>query len=663
MAEYAVDEVFEPRGRLSSLLPGYKYRRAQHESARAIERAVKDAKHIMAQVPTGGGKSLAGLIPPLMAKNKGDRIVVCTGSNALSEQYYYKDLPIIAKALHDIPFSYNYAKGKGNFACLRSVDEMVAHPWFEFEIQQSQINDLVSWIAQTSTGDKSDITFPLDDRLWSEIACAESCMNRGCRYYANGCFFQENRRACRKSTVVVTNHVLYLLDRTLGGKLIGDHEVVIVDEAHMFAECAQNTLGFTIYDHTIAEFAKRMHDQLKRADMWPAEYVYRTISADIRSAERKFWSAFDAVDTGQTRLIKMSEDTLKAAAKCADKLCREMDVIDAVLDRVQSMPTYSSDLSDMVNGMERKRDELEKCLRFAFKNEDNWCSYLDQYDKGGERKHSLSAKPINPAPLLSGLIFKPPSDAERPVRSAILMSATLAAGKLANGEANFEFQRSEMGVNKPVTITVDSPFDLRKQAYLYLPSTVPDPRTTTQANYLSKVAIEVTRILEKTNGRGLVLCTSFKVMNHIAEHLTRALEHRVLVQGELGDQMLIDQFKADTHSVLVGVNRMWTGIDVPGEALSAVIIVSMPFSVPSDPIVESKSEILEAKGMHPFVHYMLPQAIIKLLQGAGRLVRTETDKGLLAILDSRIHDKQWGRQVKGALSELRRIDSLSELRL
>jgi ATP-dependent DNA helicase DinG len=671
-----LDAIFLPGGKMSAQLPGYEYRADQLRFARAVARGLLTDRAVCAEAGTGCGKSLGTMIPLAVYKEEGEKIIVSTMSLALQDQYMKKDLPFVAKLLgDDYPLTYAVAKGKSNFVCRDKVNELLGELGLSAEIGQEEWKAFTEWLATTETGDRGEIAFPISDALWGAVACEDICKKNGCPFYkAHSCFFQKAKARYDDADILVTNHYLYMLDRYMGGHILGDHRAVVFDEAHELAECAQGVLGKEITSRTISGFLHYAHRTLTRLGIWPERLDFKREIDEVTSMEAALWRNFVPLigkddPSVQITLDAVPQHLMDGARAEADRLIGKLEELYRGIGGANATPKYSREMhGEALDGVKAKFVEHIDTLNTVLRLEHygplepekylNWCIYLDGSARmvGKGAKHysfTINMRPVDIAPLMRELIFGYPDAPSKPVRSACLISATLAIA------GDFSYAKSQLGVVNPIELIVGSPFDYKKQCTLYLPTHIPDPQKAGEAAYLSVLTDEIEQILRLTRGRAFVLFTSKRHMEHVYREISRrGLPYTLLKQGDMGKQALIAAKKEDIHSVLFGVKTYWTGVDVPGEALTGLIIVKMPFRVPMEPMYAATARMIEARGGQGFRDLGLPDAINKLRQGFGRLIRTTTDRGFVALLDSRMLTKGYAPKVIGSLPDMKVIKEL-----
>jgi ATP-dependent DNA helicase DinG len=624
-----LSQVFGPGGLFASRFPGYESRPAQLELARQIDRAIVGRTHLLGEAPTGTGKSAAQCVPAIYhAVHSERRVVIVTENIALQEQLMRKDLPLLRDLL-PWPFRFAVLKGKQNYAC---VDKLVqirsrARDLFGDARLDAETGRVLDWARATNTGDVSDLAFTPSSRLWGDVSVtSETCQGATCPSLRD-CFVERARVEAQNAHVVVTNY--HLLGAHLAARLetgqdciLPPHDVLILDEAHAAADILRECLGFKIVRRDLDEMVQ-LSRQLGQPEL--AGAIEGPQLLDYLGARARASNARSA--------------PVRAGADVAG------DGIAAALDAVARLAERRGEevLGDSRAGWQRlarKATTLATRVAEATACSDRNKAYWVELDDQG--RVSLMARPIHIAPILNWALFGM-------TPTVVALSATLTT------DGNFGFIRRELGVPAVADeLTVESPFDFARQGFLVIPDGLPEPNAPEFPDACAEVFSEV---IERCNGRTLGLFTSYRNLNAVYERLDRS-KHRVLKQGDLPRSELVRIFKEDVHSVLLGTESFWTGIDIPGPSCTAVVIDKLPFPRPDDPIVSALAD-RDANG---FVTQLLPRAVIELKQGVGRLIRTSSDVGAVVICDRRLIDKRYGEAVLRSLPPMmksRRLSSIS----
>ena len=606
----------------------YEVREGQIAMAQAVARRFDDGGVLLVEAPTGTGKSVAYLVPAILRVPERLRTVVVTANIALQEQLVTKDLPALQKVL-GVEFKFALAKGISNFLCLASFDDALGDRAFGAAPgERAEWDPLMAWASTTAAGDLSELSVELSPRLRAAVTTTtDDCPGKKCRRYAD-CWAMAARRRYACADVIVTNYHLFFVDlaikRADGNGVFPPYDLVVLDEAHQAADIARDFFGSRV-THSAIKWALRPLPPEDRADL-------------ERDSERFFRSL-----AGRKKQRVTQSGELDGAAAIAAGLSAAAERMEDLAGRelVEEVAAKTAQCA------RRARTASEALLRAdAFEDPDQVVFVERPTTERG--LPAVCAKPIRVAPLLAEALF----DA-RPPRAIVATSATLTAG----GE--FDFMTQELGAFEAGTLQVPSPFDHRGAALLVVPTDLPDPRNGEFAGRVAEVLVETVRA---ARGRTLGLFTSYRVLDEAHRALLAArLPYRVLRQGEAPRTRLIEQFRDDVSSVLLGTSSFWEGIDVQGESLTAVLIDRLPFDHPEDPVLEAISE--RDRGW--FMRYSLPRAIISFRQGFGRLIRSRTDRGVIVVCDRRIVDKPYGsrfvRSLPVGVRLVRSLDAAEEV--
>jgi ATP-dependent DNA helicase DinG len=623
-----------PRGILSRTMPSYEERPAQVRMCEAVEETLESERILLVEAATGTGKTLAYLLPALLfAAQRDKRIVVSTGTKTLQDQIAERDIPFAESVLRT-GVGVVCLKGLGNYLCLRRYDELKKTPDAVLGSLSKRIPVFDAWRDRTATGDRAELEALADGSpIWSSMASStETRLGAKCTFYED-CFVTKMRARAEDARILVVNHHLFFADLALrdteGARLLPDYHAVIFDEAHQLEEVATQFFGYRVSSARLEALIQDATRTL-RANGGSADDFART--ALVRGAA--FFELLPAGPDGNRKLF--TRDELPSAA------IEEAFAIDAALDGLEaiarSREASSEPCAALARRIRRLRDELAS---FADESRDQ---ELVRWVETGGRSTTLGASPIDVSALLREQLFYR-------VPSVVLTSATLSTG------GNYEFVRQRLGLDFDVREELlPTPFDYESQAALYLPPHMPDPR---DPEYFEEAAREIEALVELTGGGAFVLTTSFRAMNELAKRAR--LAHPILVQGDGPKHRLLDRFRSMHDAVLFATSSFWEGVDVPGDALRLVVIDKLPFDVPSDPLVAARCESMRASGESPFMRYLVPAAALGLKQGFGRLIRTAADRGIVAILDSRIVSKAYGKVFLESLPPARRCRNFEQV--
>ncbi len=602
-----------------------------------VARAMDDKQHALIEAGTGSGKSFGYLVPILLS---GRVAVISTGTIALQEQLLNNDLPFLEQAFGR-KIKVALAKGRGNYICFRKLDE--AHRTVALtDPQRPVVEDLIELSRSGSwSGDRADLPFVVDSRLWMDLLSSdpEDCLGPKCPNFV----FTPHRLARQKveeAEIIIANHALYFTDLVMEGSVLPKHDLVVFDEAHHLERAASAALTVQVAKWMAGRLLQRVQ---RRFSGVPLGLVQEIVSAEDGIMDILFRQG-----RGQYRLEPESELS-EAAARMGGRLERLAQWLGGV-DPDQML------LPDADPGLAKARAELtrDQMLSVTLALMHRWQTFAT-LDAADERANWMYLDPtrdhyeLNSAPLEVGEELQKVLWAER---TAILTSATLAV------DGKFDFVKRELGLgSKCLEAVLGSPFDYQRQALLYVPAQVPPPN---DPDFTEGVLPEIEAILNMTRGRAFVLCTSYRSLREIHQALAGRLPFPMKTQEELPRARLIEWFKSTPNAVLIATGTFWEGVDIPGESLSCVIICKLPFSSPDDPVVKARTDRMKARNEDWFGGYVLPKAVLALKQGFGRLIRTRSDTGIVAILDRRLVMMRYGAMILRSLPPARRVLHLAD---
>jgi ATP-dependent DNA helicase DinG len=650
-----MEEIFAPGGLIAQHHPHYEYRPGQVEMAEVVASTLADGGIALIEAGTGTGKTLAYLIPAIATSR---RVIVSTATKNLQEQLYKKDIPFLQKIIPR-KIRATCMKGRSNYVCLYRLKKADQLPILEGMEDVDYFDQIRRWAAETETGDRAELTdLPENLSFWPQIdARAETCLGQKCPEY-DSCFITKMRQRALDSDVVIVNHHLFFADLALRGGEYGavlpDYSTIIFDEAHEIESVAADYFGVSVSSFRILELiqdaqklvvtqpdqanelAKALARLSQRADsFWltfhsedaPSQPVYNTYAGSPEGRYALERSHF-------VRRNRTSDKSYTPAGEAYIALSNALDRVAAALSTIKNPPPELDNLA-------RRAESLKLELEFIVTGDDP--SFVYWYERRG-RGIFLYATPIDVSGILNEKLFSV-------VHSAVLTSATMTAG------GNFDFIKSRLGISNARELVVESHFDFEKQAVLYLPPGMPDPRS---RNFLDASVEEIAQILEATRGRAFVLFTNINSMRETYERVRQLIPFPTFLQGQGSKNGLLERFRKTEGAVLFATSSFWQGVDVQGEALSCVIIVKLPFAVPTDPVVAARQKYIDGHGGNSFYEYSVPEAIITLKQGLGRLIRSTRDRGVLSILDPRIKTRNYGRLFLESLPPCRITEDISE---
>src|SRR5713101_6809410 len=625
-AKPSMQEVFGPGGFLEKcMLAGfdrlvvnsdYEYRPGQLEMAEMVHDAFETHHHAIVEAGTGTGKTLAYLLPAICS---GRRVVISTATKSLQEQLYQKDIPFLRK--HFAPnLKVAVMKGRANFLCISKLHHMQDQALLKGMEEMDAFRQIKDWAKVTETGDRAELTFlPDDSELWGRLdARRDTCTGKKCPSF-NPCFLTGMHQRAKEADLIIVNHHLFFADLALKqddfGSILPEYSAVVFDEAHEMEDVASDYFGRQLSNFRFEELARDVDQALRLLRLGSAALLRRT--QRVRERARAFFELFPARE-GRFAFARGEREAF---------LEQHREAYDALGDALKSAETALSGLpqkpEELVR-LARRSFELRQELGFLFEsNERNFVYWYERRNRGV----FLAATPIDVSQVLRERLFEA-------FDTVILTSATLTVG------GRFEFIRQRLGLDHTLERALPPEFDYASQALLYLPRAVPDVR---DAAFPAKAADEIVRLLESTDGRTFCLFTSHAQMNDLYERVKPRVSYPLLLQGTAPRSILLERFRATPQAVLFATSSFWQGVDVPGEQLSCVIVDRLPFAVPSDPVVAARVNALREDGRDAFAEYQVPQAVLALKQGFGRLIRTKTDRGILALLDNRIQRMRYGK--------------------
>jgi ATP-dependent DNA helicase DinG len=646
-----LNNIFDEDGLIAQHLGTYEFRVQQMQMAKAVEEAVQSRKHLLVEAGTGVGKSLAYLVPFIQWAKKFDKkVAVSTYTKTLQEQLVKKDLPFLHEIL-GLDFNYTLCVGAQNYLCLRRLTQGYKNDLFDSDRELGEIERITGWAEETATGLYAELDFEPSEYTWGKI-CREAdlCLGRKCTHRKE-CFYNKAKEKENKADILVVNHHLFFANLASGGRVLPNFEALVFDEAHTLEDVATEYLGIEISNLKIKYFldtvfnpqtGKGLLKRIRKINRDKAEKIGYILD-EVRNAADTFFAELSD-RFGQESKVQRIRNSDYIFNYLEDPLSKLICSIQEVLDDVEELEDRI-EIKSLLGKAEGIHINLKTLITQSM---DGYVWWVEIATRPRRHRYSLFGAPVD----VSGEFKLKVLDTIRPV---VFTSATLST----NG--NFDFIKESLGIEDAHELLLSSPFDYHKQALLYIPKELPDPNRAFES-YQQEAIEEIRKIVEIVEGRTFVLFTSYRMLEAANNVLKHELGHfHILKQGDAPRYKLLERFKSHARSVLLGTSTFWQGVDVPGRALECVIITKLPFAVPDEPIIEAKMELLTAQGKDPFIHYQVPQAIIMLRQGFGRLIRRKTDIGMVAILDPRIKTRFYGKSFLVALPDCRRVSSLAEV--
>jgi ATP-dependent DNA helicase DinG len=608
-----IEFLLGPQGPLARVLPGFEHRGSQVEMAVAVADAFRAGGQLLVEAGTGTGKTLAYLIPAVLS---GQKVVISTGTKNLQEQLFYKDIPLLRRAL-GIRFKATVMKGRSNYLCRSRYDQFAPQPTFRFFEEAEHWETLVQWASLTKTGDRAEIPgFPDGLEFWNRLSAkSENCVGKECRDFER-CWVTLLRQRAAESDLVIVNHHLLFADLLVRegsyGQVLPDYDYLVIDEAHQIEDVATQYFGVGVNSFQIEELVRDVEAAWEAREFPRAR---RQELAALRQAARNF---FEAYRSGSERYRIGGEAEPASRRALYQVLLRELQRMAA---GIKALPKPDEVSLALLRRSAALGADLSCIVEASDPDAVSWCEQR-------ERSVALRSSPIDVSELARRHLL------ERKA-AVVLTSATLAV------DSSFTYLRQRLGLSPRTEKALASPFHYSRQAVLYVPRHLPDPR---HPAFVEKVTEEVLALTAASRGRAFLLFTSFANLHGVRERLRGKLDFPLLVQGERSRSELLDLFRATPSAVLLATSSFWQGVDVAGEQLSLVVIDKLPFASPSDPLISARIEWMERRGGSAFNDYQVPMAILTLKQGLGRLIRTATDRGALAVLDSRLLRMGYGER-------------------
>ena len=633
-------QLFGPTGLLADKLAAYEYRPEQIAMADHIYAALQAGSHAIIEAGTGVGKSLAYLLPLIFhTVQAGKRAVVATHTITLQEQLFEKDIPFLQEIL-PWEFTVEVFKGRNNYLCLRRWEEYRRSQGNELGLIP-ELTTLTEWAESTETGDQSEAPVKIDWEVWSEIRCEkENCPEELCPHFKD-CFYWGLRHRLADAHLIITNQAMLLADVRAEGRVLPDYHCVVIDEAHNLDEVATNAFSHRLSRREVLAYFRVGMQLVSSLQGEIPEYIVQDLRLVLDELIREAGQYFKEIETLiPSYTVPLTEENKMHFARTS--LGKHLG---DVAELLQECDLEEGELSGLLERFVEYTVQMLDVLHLVLMADDAGYVFWAEMQSG---EACLIAAPISIAPFLGETLFEqgPP---------VILTSATLST------DSTFDYIQRQLGLDYASTLILGSPFNYEDQAILCVPAEAKNPNHPRYAHYVSYLILKTAAL---TKGGVLALFTSYRLMDEVADSIAPKLEqegYSLFIQGDGPRLSLIQNFQAEPKSPLFGTNSFWEGIDLPGDALKAVVITRLPFTVPDHPVTAARLNAIAAAGGNSFLEYSVPQAILRLKQGFGRLIRTKEDVGGVVILDERILTSRYGRQFLQSLPPARFTRDLDEL--